>query len=318
MDVAGRGGFALVSVLWILAILTVMSLGFAGRAMLERRMAWYAVDREQAQHMARAAVERGLFELRNKTLLDDYNDQAGYTGLDQRWAQPINLLTEAVYFEGGREVVEGDVCEVRIEDAERRISLNYAPRAVLEGLKTVNDRAISRLLDLREPSTSDYQPALLHSIEELRGMQDFTAQQWDGVSGKPGLADLLGVWGDPAYGRLNVNTAFPGVLQCLPEMEPEVVQKIMDLRNGPDGRPYTRDDLALVSIAELFAKLDVSAEKLLGVNLFCKTDSRFFTIKAHASRRRGKINAYCTVTVEMNGTTPVILAWREGAVGASS
>ena len=51
-----RGGFVLVSVLWILAILTVISLGFARRAMLERRMAWYALDREQAQQMARAAA----------------------------------------------------------------------------------------------------------------------------------------------------------------------------------------------------------------------------------------------------------------------
>ncbi len=31
-----REGFVLVSVLWILAILTVVSLGFARRAMLER------------------------------------------------------------------------------------------------------------------------------------------------------------------------------------------------------------------------------------------------------------------------------------------
>ena len=317
-DNRSRGGFALVSVLWILAILTVMSLGFAGRAMLERRMAWYALDREQAQQKARAAAERGIFELRNKTAIDSFYDQGGHTGVDQRWAQRIDLFSEARYFEGGTEAAEGNVCEVTIEDVERRISLDYSRREVLEGLKTVNDQAISRILDLREQSTEGFQRALFHSVEELRGMQDFTTEQWEGAPGKPGLLEVLTVGGDPALGQININTAGAAVLQTLPGITPEVVQQIVNLRNGPDGTPNTRDDVTFLSIPELSAKLDVSAEKLLGVNQFCKADSRFFTIKAHASRRRGKINAYCTVTVELSGAMPVVLAWKEGVVGASS
>ncbi|MDP7638547.1 MAG: hypothetical protein QGG73_02365, partial [Candidatus Hydrogenedentes bacterium] len=55
-EARGRRGFVLVSVLWILAILTVVSLGFANRASLERKVAWYALDQAQAQNMARGAV----------------------------------------------------------------------------------------------------------------------------------------------------------------------------------------------------------------------------------------------------------------------
>jgi type II secretory pathway component PulK len=311
-----RNGFVLVSVLWILAILTVISLGFAHRAMLERRMAWYALDREQAQQMARAAAERGLFELESKFLLDDYNDQAGYTGLDQRWARPIDLLKESQYFQADRKDMEGDVCQVRIEDAERYISINHVQREVLESVEGMSRQTVSRILDTREQSTPGLQPALFHSVEEVREMQRFSDEIWSGRPGKPGLVDLLTVWGDPAYGRINLNTASEAVLLSLPDIEDEVVAAIMEYRNGPDGKPYTQDDRSFLTIGLASSKLEISLEKLAPVNRFCKTDSRFFTITAHASRRRGKINAYCTVTVELRGATPVVLAWKEGAVGA--
>lgn len=311
-----RDGFVLVSVLWILAILTVISVGFAHRAMLERRMAWYALDREQAQQMARAAAERGLFELEHKLLLDAYNEQAGYTGLDQRWARPIDLLTESQYFTSSAQDMEGDACEVRIEDAERYISINYAPKELLESVEGMSGRAVSRIIDIRESSTLGQLPALFHSVEEVRDMQRFSDEIWAGGPGRPGVADVLGVGGDPSYGRINVNTAPVEVLLCLPDIDEALVAGIMAYRNGPDGKVYTQDDRAFQTVGLVSEKVEISAEKLAPLNRFCKADSTYFTIKAHASRRRGKINAYCTVTVELRGSTPVILAWKEGAVGA--
>src|SRR5690554_2490887 len=58
-----RKGFVLVSVLWVLAIMTVMVLGFGRRAYLDARAAGLAIDQAEAQYMARGAVERGLIEL---------------------------------------------------------------------------------------------------------------------------------------------------------------------------------------------------------------------------------------------------------------
>lgn len=311
-----NGGFVLVSVLWILAILSVISVGFAHRAMLERRMAWYALDRAQAQQMARAAAERGLFELEHKLLLDAYNEQAGYTGLDQRWAQPINLLQEGQYFGASAQDMEGDVCVVRIEDAERYITINHAPEELLESVDGLTKQTVSRIINTRDTSTLGQLRPLFHSVEEVRDMQRFSDDLWWGRDDKPGLVDVLGVWGDPAYGRINVNTAPAEVLLNLPNIDEALVAGIMAFRNGPDGKPYTRDDRAFEAIGLVGARVEISAEKLAPINRFCKTDSRYFTINAHASRRRGKINAYCTVTVELRGNTPVILAWKEGAVGA--
>lgn len=311
-------GFVLVSVLWILAILTVISLGFARRSMIERRMAWYALDREQAQQMARAAAERGLFELRHKMVLDSFNNQAGYTGLDQRWAHSIDLFGEAPYFETtGGPAFRDDVCEVRIEDAERRISINDVPREMLEGLKALNFKTIDEVMERRSTSTRAYQTALFHSVEELRAIERIPDRIWYGDGQGAGLRDVLTVWGDRATkGMLNVNTASASVLSRIPDMEPAVVEQIMTYRNGPDGQPYTQDDRAFASLQAIAQKTNVSAEKLAPIYSHCKTDSRYFTITAHASRRRGKINAYCTVVVQLQGAQPVILEWREDTVGA--
>ena len=86
------GGFVLVTVLWVLAILTVIALGLGNRSVMERRVSWNAMDHAQALHMARGAVERGIFEVGNKRQIDFMLDQSGYTALDQRWTKPLDLL----------------------------------------------------------------------------------------------------------------------------------------------------------------------------------------------------------------------------------
>ena len=311
-----RNGFVLVSVLWILAILTVVSLGFARRAMLERQMAWYSLDREQAQHMARGAVERALFELANKALLDEYNNQTGYTGLDQRWAFQVDLFDESTYF---NEPAAGDFAEDRcsyvIEDCERRISINSAPRAILEELEVFGFRTIDEMLARREVESRGYQPRLFRSIEELRTLQEIRAEAWYGRDDGVGLREMLTVYGDAA-GLLNVNTASREVLLAIPRVDRNVVEAIIEFRAGRDGVLYTRDDRSFESLNRIAQRLDISSEKLTPIRKYCKTDSQYFIIKAHATRRRGKINAYCTVVVEMRGSDPAILEWKESAVGA--
>ena len=311
-----RGGFVLVTVLWILAILTVVSLGFGRRAMLERQMAWYALDREQAQQMARGAAELALLELRNKALLDEYNNQPGYTGTDQRWAVPVDLFRESLYFKetAGSQFGE-DVCTYAIEDCERRISLNHAPGEYLEELDALAFGTISEILERRVSKGSQYQPQRFHSVEELRAIEQFSAEEWYGDERAGGLRDLLTVWGGPE-GRVNVNTASAGVLRSIPGLERRLAETIIDYRTGDDGLLNTRDDRSFTTVDEIAQKLGVSAEKMTPLRTFCKTDSRFFIIKSRATRRRGKINAFCTVVVEMRGTIPSILEWKEQAIGA--
>jgi hypothetical protein len=165
-------------------------------------------------------------------------------------------------------------------------------------------------------STKGYQPTLFGSVDELRDMQSFTDEQWFGTAENPGLRDLLGTYGDLTYGHINLNTAPEAVLASLPDADPAVVKELMKYRNGPDGFPYSADDRAFRTLAEVGAILQVSAEKISRITSYCKTTSRTFTITGHASRRRGKVNAFCSITVDLQGGQPVILAWREDTGGS--
>lgn len=314
-----RSGFVLVSVLWILAILTVVALGFARRASLERRVAWYALDREQAQQMARGAAERALFELANKHALDEYNNQGGYTGADQRWARPVDLYAESVYFVTGagsdRESYAEDVCMYRIEDCERRISLNHAQRAWFEELDAFDFRTLEAIFDRRKPRAHGFQRDRFASVDGVLALEDFDRAVWYGNGEVDGLRDLLTVWGDGG-GRVNVNTASASVLSVVPDIERDVVERVIEYRSGADGVLYTADDRSFTSTRMIASRLKISAEKVQPLIRHCKTDSRFFTITAQATRRRGKIRAFCQVTVELQGNDPVILEWKEDTVGS--
>lgn len=309
-----QGGFVLVSVLWILAILTVVSLGFARRAMLERQMAWYSLDREQAQQMARGAAELAILELSNKEKIDNFNRQAGYTGLDQRWAVPVNVLREYQYFQGASSgAFEDEICVYTIEDTERRISLNHAPQEILEEIDGLHFGTIEEIVRRRDSGDRGYQAQWIPSVDELQSIQEFSPEEWNGYGDEVGIAEMLTVWGD---GLININTALPEVLQRIPDLDEEVVQAIVAYRAGPDEQLYTSDDGIFESLEIIARRLKISAEKMTPINTYCKTTSQYFKIRTQATRRRGKINAFCTVVVEIFGSSPIILEWKEEAIGA--
>ena len=119
-----NGGFALITVLWVTAMLTVLVLGFGRRAALERRAAWYALDHEQAMMMARGAVDRGIVELQNRAALLLFlpEEHRGGTHVGEHWAQSNNLYFEN-YFEQSEIFIDDEVAYV-IVDEDRFININ--------------------------------------------------------------------------------------------------------------------------------------------------------------------------------------------------
>lgn len=305
-------GFVLVSVLWVLALLTVVALGFARRATLERKMAWYALDHAKALQMARGAVEHGMAELANKAAVDGLNEQAGYTGLDQRWARPVDLLKKvAVYQASGDESFENDICEYRITDCESRLSINHAPREALVELDGMNFQLIRKIMARRESPNARDQVQRFMTVEELRTLADIDDADWFGRDPGPGLRDALTVWGD-SRGTVNINTASEAVLRCIPDVPAPVIDKIIRYRKGADGELGTQDDRAFRGFEEIATYAGLPAEALGGLRLHGKTRSTYFTVDAVATSRQGKIRAHCSVTVAMrSGNRPRIMLWRE-------
>ena len=308
-------GFVLVTILWMLAILTVLILGFGQRALLERRMAWYDLDRAQAQAMARGAVQRALVELENQGHINNFYQQLGYTGLDQRWAQPVDLLREIDYFQlTVDDEFSEDVCRYIIEDCERYLSINHAPQELLESIEIFDFLTIDALLDSRvHEKDSQYVPLFdPEAVFDLPGAESIDERVWYGSEDELGFSSLITIYGSD--GRININTASREVLALIPKISDSTLDSIFTYRNGIDEEPYTNDDQAFKSIRALRKELSTSIEAFAPIQKYCKTDSQWFKITAHATRRRGAINAYYTVIVEKERNNLVIRHWKEGIV----
>lgn len=311
-------GFVLVCVLWVLAILTVLTLGFAHRVLLDRRAAALSVDHFQAQAMARGAVERALVELRNRFYVQAMLSQqwrARRLGgapprADLRGLRMTDLLDEGVCY--AREPDdEADVCFFAVEDVEGRISLNAAPEKMLDEVEPLDFSTVNEILRRRARSGGLEKPHPFVAVEELRALDRIDDDIWYGKGDQAGLRDLFTVWGD---GLINVNTASRAVLECIPDLQDDVVETILVYRAGPDGQLGTEDDRAFEALHEIGAVAGLSQERLGPVLRYCKVESQCFRITGTATRRRGRIVATCTAVVRVTDGEPVVLEWREGTV----
>jgi hypothetical protein len=308
-------GFILVAVLWMLAIMVVLAFGVARHALIERRMSWYTLDKEQAAQMARGGVERALVELRNKHIIDQISRKANMTTPNQRWAEPIDLFKEAKYFqEADEKNFKKDVVLITIEDCERKISINHASRDWLRQLHRFPPSLLEEMMDRREPGDR-VNPQFFSSIEEFKELGKIKDNTWFGNARNAGLNDVLTIWGDPE-GKVNLNTASFDVLAAIPGMNKQILSAFVNFRNGADGEPGTGDDRFVSDINQLSKRMEIGADKLRPLKQHCKTDSQFFTIHARATRRQGKINAFCQVTVELNNGETTIKEWREDVIGS--
>ncbi len=304
-------GFVLVSVLWILAIMLVLALGFARRSMMERKVAWYALDHAQALHMARGAAERGIVELGNRLIVDISEKKEGYTGYDQRWAKPLDILHGETHYEATNDpAFEFDACGYRIQDCSSRISVNFAPEEMLNEIDGLSQTVVRKIITRRRGGDDGLEMQSFISIDEVRALSGIDDRDWYGRQPGTGLRDILSVWGQ----GINLNTASEPVLRAVPRVQGNVVDEILGYRAGGDGELYTEDDQGFRSFADISEKLGITADKLAPLAQFCTTNSEYFTIEAYATRRRGKIVARVTAVVQIAGGFRSVLEWSEDVV----
>ncbi|MCX5759549.1 MAG: type II secretion system protein GspK [Candidatus Hydrogenedentes bacterium] len=309
----GNCGFVLITVLWVLAILSLIAIGFGRRAMMDRKAATYTIDHDKALFRARGAVERGIAELRNKAIIDALYTQGGRTSYAQRWAQPMDLLAEGGYFaKGGGDKTndeEHDVCEYRIRDEESLICINRVDETFLMRMKALTPSAIRKIMRRRggDPDTNEVGQGF-QTIEELRSIEGIKDDDWFGDGDTPGLKDLITCWGD---GKININTATPEVLNSIPDLAGSVVDAVISYRAGPDGELFTGDDQDFPNVGVVGIQAEISGDDMQPVLQYCKVDSQFFTIRGIATLRQGKVRATCVATVFVQPPSATIIKWRE-------
>lgn len=316
-----RNGFVLVSVLWVVALLTVITLSYHHRARLEVQAARYSLDSSQAMMAARGAVERGVLDLRNKSMLDQIAMSPGtspgapHTHLGQPWARGGDLSAPGEPLEAGEEFRD-DFVRYTIEDLERYVSINSAPEEVVQNLPGIS-LPVVRQINFRRGGADDSgeTSVAFHDIAELRGLRAITAEDWHGTVREPGLRQVLTTFGD---GRVNVNTAPIEVLQLLPGVGEEGAANLLAVRNGPDGEAGTPDDLGWSEWATFATATGISGDALQSLQQLCKFDSSYFKIEAVATRRGGKIRSACAAVIHVTGESgdATLVSWTEESLGA--
>ncbi len=310
MNKKNQGGFILVVVLWILAILTIVVVGFYRRAVLDARASVYTLDRSIAMMAARGAVHRGMIELSNKVFLDYLQkEERGATHLGQAWAKQKNMYGE--YFTAGPGFEE-DVVGYIIEDMERYIDINRAGLELLAGIGPISATTRRKIMARRVEGVQDGEPPVaFHAPEELRYLSAIDEEDWFGTQDDPGLIDLVTTLGGP---KININTASAAVLACIPDIGKGAIKDLIAYRGPEDGELGTSAFKGFNKIGDAASLAGLPLSKLAK---YCKVSSQYFKIRGVATRRQGKIRAEAVAIVRaVDGSGAVqLLGWREGNFG---
>ncbi|MCX8066062.1 MAG: type II secretion system protein GspK [Candidatus Hydrogenedentes bacterium] len=306
-------GFVLVSVMWIIVLLTIIVTGFGRRVMLDRRASAYSLDIEVARSLAHSAVQRGIMELRNKIITDALKpDEMGCTYLGQPWAKVTSLIKDLNLLELENLGEEDDVF-FQIIDEERKINLNSSPTEILDEVSGISKSVIRQILKRRtEPVHSEEGITPFQVEEELRYLRGVEEEDWYGTERKVGLKDMFTVYGD---GKINLNTASESVLKCIPKLGDESIRRILGFRAGPDGEVGTSDDRGFKNILDVQEKIKLKDDSLDAINRYCKFNSSCYRIIGEATLRNGKVRVRCYAVVYVEATNANLVRWQEETIG---
>jgi general secretion pathway protein K len=243
-------GFALLSVLLVLALLGVVGAEFAHSMRLEATAVRAYKESIAGVHLAEAAIEQAIREIVADAawvlLADD-----GLLTFYSRERTPLPRLPRAEVPLGPGHFT------YRITDEEARLNLNTSPRErvdrLLQGLgvdKRERDVIVDSLQDWRDANeehrlngaeSDDYylklpvpfraRNANLDSARELLQIRGVTSRLFLGDDRTPGLADLVTVKSPGS--TVNINTAPDHVLRALGLADAEISEIQQTRRDGP-------------------------------------------------------------------------------------
>lgn len=253
----GSEGSILIIVLWSLFFLSLLAMAISSYVRPQLDLAVRMLYGAKMRYLARAGVERAIFEVNN-----DKTDE--YDSLSDSWSSN-DVAFNGVKLDGGTFSVtksrrpSGKKEEYGLVDEERKININKAPYAVLKNLFVMaaelsdEDAGIIAdcILDWRDRDDSlrkdgveeDYYSFLskpyhckngdFESAEELLQVKGVGPEIFNKVK------DFITIYGD---GTVNINTADSEVLQII-GIDKDVAEKIINMR-GKSGAEQGSDTQA--------------------------------------------------------------------------
>lgn len=264
-----RRGQAMVICLIVIGFLTAI-LGAASMILLTNsRLATYEQRRLSALYIARSGLETANLLLAGDDPSVDALGDVWNTGVDQADGELVNGR-----FGLGRWPAQPDDQTAPVVDEERKLNINKATPAMLRALNPALDEATVEAIRQRRqkhPITN------LSELIQVAGISRHDLQQTNTPGSDLPLHALLTVHGS---GRLNVNTAPPATLRCLPGLEEKTAQKLIDRRRGKDGKPGTEDDRPFGTVQQVRELLQASEDSWRQMERWLTVRSAFFTVRA--------------------------------------
>lgn len=325
-------GSVLIAVLWLLAMLSIFAIAVSRQASQELTFGQWVRDHVQGRELAKAAVERALYEIR----ADKF---PVFDAFQESWASNRDAFKEVQMPEGKFSAICEQDGEKRYGacDEAARINLNKAPEDVLKRLFMAADRDLSEekatavaqaVLDWRDPDkdahpqgaeSRDYENlpvphqaanADFQTVEELSMIMGMTPQLFRKV--RP----FVTVYTD---GKVNFNTASKTVLMAL-GLSDKLADRLLDFRKGADKELGTDDDEVFQDPSQITSA--ISAREPLSPEEFTQLSapiaqgmvsvkSDVFRVHGvgHVNRSSRDADTFLTCVLKRNGT---ILLWQEG------
>jgi len=242
--VRNKKGSILIIVLWALFFLAMLAMAIGAYVRPQLDLSKRMLDNTKMRYLARAGVERAVFEVENDKT-DDYD------GLLDSWSANDEAFKNAELDGGTFSVMKsrrssGEKEEYGLIDEERKININKAPYNVLKNLFEIAAQAGEEdagimadcVLDWRDEDDSlhkagaeeEYYSSLakpyhckngdFECLEELLQVKGVTPEIFDKVK------DIITIYGD---GVVNINTAGIQALQIV-GIDGKTAQMIINLR----------------------------------------------------------------------------------------
>ncbi|MCK5306428.1 MAG: general secretion pathway protein GspK [Candidatus Omnitrophica bacterium] len=333
-------GIILITVLWVLAVLTVIALSFAYTVKLEMKMAGYQTERVAACYLAKAGLERAIAQLEA-----DKRSGPEVDFLGEKWAFNPPAYEDVRLFNGSY--------AVEVADETGKININTASEGLLRALPVIRDAehraeicdSIADWIDADDNrrlngAESAYYRSLkspykckngpLDALEELLLIKGFD-KSWlyeandDGFSadkrtgekffqneGEEAQADvgLEGVITVYTDGKVNVNTAgFEALSLLLGMANKELAQSIIDYRAGPDRTDGTGDDTPFFSVDELKPVIGELIYKQF--SKFARVNSDIFKIVSIGRPDNSKVTKKIEAVIDRSSYPLRIIYYRE-------
>ncbi len=333
MSATRRTGSLLIMTLWMVAVLTVLSVTIARHLSLEIRLTKNRLALEQARILARNGVYLAMQRLSRD---QQESDGRSYDWLGDDWAyippthpddDPTRWVVPFPADDGDTEMRFAGYLTVQIRDEERKLPLNTATPATLLALTGDAEmaQAIVDAFDAPDPAedrpggTPPYfaknGPFVRH--EELLDLPDMTREVYDVLQAatSPYLLETE---------SMNINTVTPEVLRAMGVTE-SAIETLTRFRDGSDGPTAHEEDGIFTQAWEirrtLEAMLGITVQtendiNLLSSNAFDVT-SNVFTVTVEGIITRPPVRVRLEAVIRRTDCregrpAPCIIAWKEG------